>query len=276
MTRDKPGFVLIHGAWHGAATWREVVPRLQARGFAAWALDLPGAGASARWPARLDAQTSPNAGVSQRERTTAVLALIDEVAAGCTGKVVLVGHSMGGVTVSAVAEAVPEKLAAAVYLCAFLLPPGLPAVAMIEDPIMQDALVPGLLLGDPTQTGALRIDVASQDQTTIRRLKATFYDDVDDAAFTEIRKTLHSDEPLQVALEPSPITAARFGQVPRHYIRCRDDRAIPLAGQNAMIERTDRALGSPTQIHDLAASHSPFLSQPEALAEILAGIGSGA
>jgi alpha-beta hydrolase superfamily lysophospholipase len=38
-------FILVHGAWHGAWCWREVVPRLEARGHMANAIDLPGHGA---------------------------------------------------------------------------------------------------------------------------------------------------------------------------------------------------------------------------------------
>ena len=38
----------------------------------------------------------------------------------------MVGHSMGGLTISAVAEAVPEKLRALVYVTALMLPPHIP------------------------------------------------------------------------------------------------------------------------------------------------------
>jgi pimeloyl-ACP methyl ester carboxylesterase len=269
---DHPGFILIHGAWHGAATWSKLLPLLRAQGFVAESIDLPGAGKNALWPDHFDDHPSPNAAVTQAERTRAVLALVDDLAAASNGKVVLVGHSLGGLTVSAVTEAAASKIAAAVYLCAFLLPPRVPALSMIQDPIMQDALVPTLLLGDPAKTGALRIDVRSQSDATQRRLKETFYGDVSEADFRALLPFLHCDEPLQVALEPSPVTTARFGRVIRHYIRCRDDRAIPLAGQNAMIERTDRALGSVTHIADLVASHSPFLSQPAALAALLTSL----
>jgi alpha-beta hydrolase superfamily lysophospholipase len=70
MTR--PAFVLVHGAWHGAATWSRVVPRLEARGHVARALDLPGAGTNAKTPASYDrrpldaaafaSEPSPNSG----------------------------------------------------------------------------------------------------------------------------------------------------------------------------------------------------------------------
>jgi hypothetical protein len=60
--------------------------------------------------------------------------------------------------------------------------------------------------------------------------------------------------------------------VPRHYIRCTQDRAIPLTGQDHMVATVDAALGGRTIIHTLESSHSPFLSQPDTLSKILIDI----
>lgn len=185
---------------------------------------------------------------------------------------VLVGHSMGGVTISPVAEAVPELLHAVVYLTAFMLAPGLPAIAVIQDATMAQALVPQLFLADPEQVGALRINVASGDPDYLHVLKNAFYEDVDEAEFGAFVKSLHCDEPVSVAITPSPVTAGNFGTVPRHYIRCLEDRAITADGQTMMIESMDSAICGKTMVHDLKSSHSAFLSQPEALAEILRDI----
>ena len=56
----------------------------------------------------------------------------------------------------------------------------------------------------------------------------------------------------------------------RHYIRCLQDHAVPIAGQDHMIRAVDdSSIGSRTIIHTLDSSHSPFLSQPDKLASIL-------
>jgi pimeloyl-ACP methyl ester carboxylesterase len=272
MAANKPGFVLIHGAWRGAHAWDAVLPLLEQAGFEAAALDLPGAGANAAWPARFDDSPSPNAGVTQEQRTEAVLELADKVAAAANGKVILVGHSLGGVTVSDAAEAAPERFAALVYVCAFLLPPGTPALAMIKDPLMQDALVPSLLRADPARIGAMRLDVRSEDPAYVAQLQACFAGDVAPEVFAAARLHQHCDEPAQVTLRPSPVTAERFGRLPRHYVRCSLDRAITPAGQDAMVARTDAALGSATNVHRLESSHAPYLSQPRKLAAILTGL----
>lgn len=275
------GFVLIHGAWHGAATWSAVVPLLEARGHRAWAIDLPGSGADARSPASyvrrpLDpaafaAEPSPVAGLTQAERTAAVVAAIEDAARQSGGPVVLVGHSLGGVTVTAAAEAVPDRLCAVVYLCAFMLPPGQSAAAMIQHPVMEP-LVPSLFRADPASVGALRIDMRPEDPADRERIRLAFYGDVDPAAFGPILAGLHCDEPAQTGVAPSPMTPERFGRVPRHYIRCLDDRAISIAGQDAMIAAVDEAMGNRTATRTLAASHGAYASQPEAVAEALAAI----
>lgn len=270
-----PGFLLVHGAWHGEATWRRLVPMLRDAGFDARALDLPGAGRHARLPASFTArpfdaaafaaEPSPNAGVTQAERTEAVVALVEEMG----GNVVLVGHSLGGVTISAVAEAVPDRLRAVVYLTAFMLPPAMPAIAMIQHETMASALAPSLFCADPGVVGALRINPMAEDAGYVSRLRETFYGDLSDADFAEIRASLHCDEPAGVAVTPSPVTSGRFGTVRRHYVRCLADRAIPLSGQDFMIAALDSAVGGETEVHTLESSHSPFFSTPGDLAGIL-------
>lgn len=282
MSSNKPAFVLIHGAWHAGHSWHKLVPLLREAGYKVHAPSLPGAGENAQSPDAFDQQPfdpmafstepSPNAVVTQDERTAAIVDLVRQASEGGTRKVVLVGHSMGGVTISPVAEAVPELLHAVVYLTAFMLAPGLPAIAVIQDTKMAQALVPQLFMADPEQVGALRINVASGDPAYLQVLKSAFYEDVDDAEFGAFIKSLHCDEPVSVAVTPSPVSAAKFGTVPRHYIRCLEDRAITADGQNMMIESMDSAIGGKTMVHDLKSSHSAFLSQPEALAEILRGI----
>lgn len=278
MSNSKAGFVFVHGAWHNAGTWKHVVPKLEAAGFSTRALDLPGAGANAALPkaylkrpldaAAFASEPSPNAGVTQEQRTEAVIGVIESL----NRPVVLVGHSLGGVTISAVAEAVPERLAAVVYLTAFLVPPGMPGIAMLQHETMSSALVPSLFLADPAQVGALRLDPLSEDKAYRANLKAAFYADVSDDELAVAIRTLHCDEPAGVAVVPSPITADRFGRVPRYYVRCTDDRAIPLAGQDFMIAAVDAAIGGKTKIRTLSASHSPFYSQPAKLVETLTEI----
>ena len=276
MSVSKPAFVFVHGYWHSSGTWDRLVPALKAKGYTTCTPDLPGAGRNAKLPssfltrdtAAFATEPSPNAAVTQEERTRAV---VDVVKAA--GKpVVLVGHSMGGATVSDVAEIIPGSVVALVYLTAMLLPPGVPPVHVAQHETMAAALVPSLLRAEPEVVGALRLDPRSEDADYRANFKATFYGDVDDAELTDFLLALHCDEPLSTFVRPSAVTAERFGAIPRHYIRCTGDRAITIEGQDYMIASMDAALGTTTIQHTMAASHSPFLSQSAALANLLADI----
>jgi pimeloyl-ACP methyl ester carboxylesterase len=279
MSESKPIFVLVHGGWHNHSAWDRVTPLLKAEGFEAWTLDLPGAGVNAIAPPSLGlrpfdpavfaVERSPIAGVTQEKRTQAVVALVKEAASLSNGKVILVGHSAGGMTVSAVAEQVPELLLAVVYLSGFLVPNGMPLLAMLQHETMSSALAPKLFVGNPGAIGATRIHVGSTDEAYRSLLKASFYADVPESEFEHAASQLHYDESNAGAFALSEITPERFGSVPRHYIRCTQDRAIPLTGQDHMIATIDDAVGGKTITHTLESSHSPFLSQPAALSRIL-------
>ena len=253
MPATKAVFVLIHGGWHNHSAWDRVAPALEANGFPALTLDLPGAGVNTVAPTSLGlcpfdpaafaAEWSPVAGVTQEERTQAV------------------------------AEQVPDLLFAVVYLAGFMVPNGMALLAMLQHETMSSALAPQLFLGDPVAIGATRINGRSTDETYSSLLKAAFYGDVSEADFAVMASQLHCDEPNAGAFAPSEITPGRFGAVPRHYIRCTQDRAVPLTGQDHMIATVDSAIGGKTTTHTLESSHSPFLSQPAALSEILIDIG---
>lgn len=282
MSTPKAAFVLVHGGWHNHTVWSKVTPILEAQRYAVLTLDLPGAGANTTAPKSFGvrpfdlnafaAEPSPIAGVTQDERTQAVVALVREGASLSEGKVILVGHSAGGVTVSAAAEQVPELLVAVVFLAGFMVPNGSSLLEMLTHEAMSSALSPGLFVGDPMAIGATRINPGPADDAYTVLLKASFYADLTDADFRAAAAQLHCDEPNGGALARSEITSGRFGTVPRHYIRTTQDRAVPLAGQDHMIAAVDGSIGAKTITHTLESSHSPFLSQPAALSAILRDI----
>jgi pimeloyl-ACP methyl ester carboxylesterase len=283
MSAIKPFFVLVHGGWHNHWVWHKVTPMLKSHGFAALTLDLPGAGVNAIAPASLEispfdpaafaAEQSAVAAVTQEQRTRAVVALVKQAASLSDGKVILVGHSAGGMTISAVAEQVPDLLRAVVYLAGFLVPNNMSLLAMLRHETLSSALAPGLFVGNPAAVGATRIHAGSTDEAYRSLLKAAFYGDVPEPEFARAVSQLHCDESNAGAVAPSEITPGRFGAVPRHYILCTQDRAIPWSGQNHMIETVDAAVGGKTTRHTLESSHSPFLSQPANLSKILIDIG---
>lgn len=282
MSTSKLAYVLVHGGWHNQSSWNKVKPILQAEGHAVLTLDLPGAGSNTIAPKSLGArpfdlaafaaEPSPIAGVTLDERIAAVVALVQDAASPSEGQVILVGHSAGGMVVSAVAQRMPERLASIVYLAGFMVPNGVSLLAMLPHESMSSALSSGLFVGDPGAIGATRINPGPAADEYRSLLRAAFYADVTDADFAEVTSQLHCDEPNGGALAPSEITSGRFGTVPRHYIRTTEDRAVPLTGQDYMISAIDSTIGGTTITHTIESSHSPFLSQPAALSQILLDI----
>jgi hypothetical protein len=71
-------------------------------------------------------------------------------------------------------------------------------------------------------------------------------------------------------MAPTSITKDRWGKIPRTFIRCALDQAIPLVVQNALIAAADAfAPRNLTRATTLQCSHSPFFSMPEQLASVL-------
>jgi pimeloyl-ACP methyl ester carboxylesterase len=101
-------FVLVHGAWHGGWCWGKVAPLLRAAGHDVHAPTLTGLGERAHL-------LTPATDLETHVRDVlGVLACED------LHDVVLVGHSYGGVVITAVAGRMPERLAHLVYLDAFV------------------------------------------------------------------------------------------------------------------------------------------------------------
>ena len=108
MDRGKH-FVLVHGAGNGAWCWYKLVPLLKLLGHRVTALDLGSSGVN---PKRLDELASVYDYVQPLMELVASLPQ-DE-------KVVLVGHSYGGLPISLAMESFPQKILVAVFVSAYM------------------------------------------------------------------------------------------------------------------------------------------------------------
>jgi pimeloyl-ACP methyl ester carboxylesterase len=102
-------FVLVHGAWHGSWCWKRVRRLLQAAGHEVFTPTLTGLGERSHL-------LSPQVDLATHIDDVVNLLVWEEL-----NDVVLCGHSYGGCVISAVADRVPERIAALVYLDAFVL-----------------------------------------------------------------------------------------------------------------------------------------------------------
>ena len=279
----KPSFVFVHGAWHGGGCWSEAVRLLAEQGHPSIAVDLPDHGATAKFPAAYLAQpqspaalateVSPLAELTLTHYRDAVLKIIRGLVADGSGPVILVGHSLGGATISAVCEAAPELIRRAVYLTAFV-PIRFPTVIQyLQDASFAASGVPPLFVADPAVTACGRINHRSDDAAYRAAEKSAFYADVPDATYQAFANLLTPDEPIQGFATPTVLTVAKWGAVPRAYIRCTADRAIPISVQDAMIEQADSfAPANKFVVKTLTTSHSPFAADPPALTAALVAL----
>jgi pimeloyl-ACP methyl ester carboxylesterase len=276
---DSKVFVLVHGGGHGGWCFGRVAPYLVGEGHAVVSPDLPGHGVNARFPrswwsraqepGKFAAEPSPTAELTLADLATAVTAVVRQVARP-DHRVILVGHSMAGVLLNRVGEAAPELMSRLVYLSGWMTGPGKSFGDYQRVPEMAATEIPPLVLASPGEIGALRIDFGSADPAYRQRAKSAFAADADDDAWDAAAHLLTPDTPVAAFTEPVHITAGRWGAIPRSYISCTADRALPPAAQHRFISEADAFTPSnETDVRELPASHSPFLSQPERLARIL-------
>jgi pimeloyl-ACP methyl ester carboxylesterase len=162
------------------------------------------------------------------------------------GPVVLVGDSYGGAVIT---EAGTElKVAALVYIAAFAPDKGESVSTLIADPAPGDPVPPIL----PPREGFLLLDR--------EKFATSFAGDVDAglAAFLA-----DSQVPAGVVALGTPVTDPAWWKKPTWYLVTTEDRMIPPHAQRAMSERAG------ARVAEVAASHSVFLSQPEAVAALI-------
>ncbi len=245
--------VLIHGAWHGGWCWARVIPLLENAGYTVYAPTLPGHGVA--HAGHGTPHPLPVEKITLHAYTSAVGALLDTL----EEPAILVGHSMGGMVLSQVAERWPKKLDQLVYVTAILPPAGSTVMELMN-----------LNTADVAQLeAAMRIDQQRGICTLeLDQVGALFYHDCapEDVAYAQAHLCPQALVPL---LTPIETTQARFGRVPRSYIECLDDRVLSLDMQRALCAEY------PCLVRQLHSGHSPFFSQPARLVdEMLELIGS--
>lgn len=199
-------YVLVHGAWAGSLIWRPIAAALRKAGHEVYTPTLTGLGERRHLLAR---------GVDLDTHIDDVLGVIDyEDLEG----IVLVGHSYGGMVVTGVADAVPEKIASLVYVDAFVprsgeslvqirppgapLPPAAPGEEWLAAPLRADAFgTPSAQVRDyverksgPQPTACFTQPVKlSGGSGRIRRKTYVYCNDPQPTTFTPFYERLRSD-----------------------------------------------------------------------------------
>jgi pimeloyl-ACP methyl ester carboxylesterase len=169
------------------------------------------------------------------------------------GPVVLVGHSYGGAVITEAGT--HPNVAALVYICAFA-PDKDESVNTLISGFPADAPQPPIL---PPKDGFLFLD---RD-----KFHASFAADLParQAAFMA-----DSQVPWGVDALGDQVTEPAWRSKPSWYLITAEDRMIPPPAQRTMAQRTGAT------VSEVAASHSVYLSQPEAVATLIAQAAAGA
>ena len=222
-------FVLVHGAWHGAWCWERLFPELARRNHGAIAVDLPASDGTATFDKYA------------RVVSDAMSAALDDV--------VLVGHSLGGMTIPLVAR--DRGAHAMVFLCGIV--PKIGGFPWEEDVVM-----------DPP--GAYEPLVKHEDGSTtwpsVEAAREAMYQDCtpEDAAWAFAHLRAQNSSGLWAQSYP----LERWPDVKMASVFATEDRALmPEWSRFVARER----LG--VEPIELPGSHSPFVSRPADLAEAL-------
>lgn len=236
MAEAPAPIVLVHGAWQGGWCWRRVIERLRGTDHAVFAPTLTGLGERSHL-------AGPHVGL-----TTHIADVVGLIEAEELDGVILCGHSYGGMVVTGVADRLLGRIAALVYLDAFVPEDG-DSMLTIQGPERAARLLQGVQ--------------ESGEEWRIKPLPASYFavGDAADAAWIDRRSV---DQPIGTFAEPLTLTGA-WQKVPQlTYIRAAGHKNGPFGRYAEKFARDPR-----WRYHEVPCGHSVMIDMPDALAALL-------
>ncbi|KAI3735059.1 hypothetical protein L6452_14546 [Arctium lappa] len=246
-------FVLIHGISGGSWCWYKMKSMMYNSGYMVTCIDLKGAGID---------PSDPNTILSFDQYNNPLLHFFSSLP--LDHKVILVGHSAGGLSVTQATLKFPDKISVAVYVAGTMLKNGLLTEQDVKDGVPD--------LSEHGDAYDLEFGLGSTQPPTTATVKKELQ-----------RKLLYHMSPSEdytlasMLLRPGPIYAIQSAQfpegnegvekVPRVYIKTMYDRVIKPEQQDNMIVKWP-----PSQVYVLESDHNPNFSSPFALFGLLVKI----
>jgi pimeloyl-ACP methyl ester carboxylesterase len=229
-------YVLVHGAWHGGWCWQRVTPLLRAAGHEVFTPTLTGLGESSHL-------TSPEIDLS-----THIQDVVNVLEYEDLHKVILVGHSYGGMVITGVADRAAERLAHLVYLDAFVPHDGQSLLDLVGEhrtTIQEQALAEGgLVLPFPVEAFGVTAEA--------------------NVLWVGSKLVRH---PFKTFAQPVRVTSTAASTIPRTYIYCNQPAMGPF---DQFAERLKAAPG--WRYRELATGHDAMVTMPRELANLLLAV----
>ncbi|MFD6224610.1 alpha/beta hydrolase [Nocardia asteroides] len=289
MSTATPTFVFVHGLASNSFFWSPVVRELALLGHRGLAVDLPGHGFDAHVPLSYQAPQdlpvftkagSPLAGVTVDDNVAHVVEVVQQVRKH--GPVVLVGHSLGGVTIGLVANAIPQAIDRLVYVSAFCpstaeapsamaLAQTPEATAGIPAPDPDHSLFLGLTA---VPAGIIRFNLRSADLRALENFGAANLPEATlEQTLTVINYAMQHEDSAHTQFADALVDPDTWGRVPRTFVRLTRDNVLSPALVTKMIDDADRLTpDNPFDVHTLPTGHIGVPLQAPALASVLAGL----
>ncbi|KFK32713.1 hypothetical protein AALP_AA6G278900 [Arabis alpina] len=249
----KKHFLLVHGVCHGAWCWYKVKPLLEASGHRVTALDLAACG--------IDITRSITDITTFEQFAEPLMKVLASLPSD--EKVVLVGHSFGGLSISMAMDKFPDKIFVSVFVAAFM--------------------------PDTKHSPSFVLEKYSSDMPKDTWLDTTFVPYGSDSSGVEMtfgtefmKHVLYQLSPIEdlelglMLKRPGSIFVSNlskrrnfseegYGSVPRVYIVCKEDKTIPEDFQRWMIDNRPANLVIEMEETD----HMPMFCKPQLLSNHL-------
>jgi pimeloyl-ACP methyl ester carboxylesterase len=236
-------FVLVHGAWHGGWCWQKVAAGLRRAGAEVHTPTLTGLGERSHLAECLDP-----AAINLDLHIKDITGLLEYEG---LERVVLVGHAYGGMVITGVAEACPERLGHLVYVNGVVPRDGEAMVDHLER--VRGPQFTTWVRGH-IENGPGFLPPPTTPQEVERRWGIS---DPVDQAWVLARVT---PQPVAAFAQPLLVSRSEAKAVPRSFI---------LSSESGFEAVADQAREAGWGLYLIDTGHDPMITQPEELVQIL-------
>lgn len=230
-------YIFIHGAWHSSFCWNHmVVPLIESNGYRTSVINLPIA--------------NRDSGIQDYAKQ--VCLYLEQQ----SKPVILVGHSMGAMVANQAYDALPDKVKEIIYIAGCL-------------PRSEESLLRAF-----ERVGNENFHVLGKGMTFLDKIYSQidpnvageiFYNDCNSKDI-ELYKANMSKQNMKIFNESVLYDEAKLNKIPKTYVECLQDNAIPVSAQRKMYSHLEN-----NNVISVNSSHSPFYSQPQELVRHLIG-----